>query len=84
MNIFEYEGEEFDKKLDELFSEYTEEKLLKELVNSGLKVNTIDYNSNINYEYAIEIITNFSVHREHKNWLEKIFNKKSDREDLVA
>ncbi len=84
MNIFEYDGEEFDKKLNEIFSGYTEKTLMDELINAGLKTDTVDYNLNVNYDYAIEIITNFSVHSKHRNLLERIFNKNDDGEDLVA
>ncbi len=45
MNIFEYDGEEFDKKLDEIFSNTDKEKLKKELIKCGLEVkerNTIE------------------------------------------
>ncbi len=39
MNIFELNDEEFDKKLDEIFSKIDKEKLLQELIECGLEVN---------------------------------------------
>lgn len=39
MNIFEYEGEEFDKKLDEIFENIDTEDLFQELIECGLEVN---------------------------------------------
>lgn len=38
MNIFNYEGKEFDKKLDEIFKDINKEKLKQELIECGLKV----------------------------------------------
>lgn len=43
MNIFEYEGKEFDKKLDEIFKDINKEKLKQELIECGLKVKEINY-----------------------------------------
>lgn len=40
MNIFEYEGEEFDKKLDEIFENIDTEDLFQELIECGLEVNS--------------------------------------------
>ena len=36
MNIFEYDGEEFDKKLDEIFNNMDKNTLKKELMKCGL------------------------------------------------
>ena len=36
MNIFEYDGEEFDKKLDEVFNNMDKNTLKKELIKCGL------------------------------------------------
>lgn len=36
MNIFEYDGEEFDKKLDEVFNNMDKNTLKKELMKCGL------------------------------------------------
>ncbi len=48
MNIFKYEGKEFDKKLDELFDNISKEELKSELIECGLVINTNNY-TNINY-----------------------------------
>lgn len=39
MNIFELNDEEFDKKLDEIFSKIDKEDLFQELIKCGLEVN---------------------------------------------
>lgn len=44
MNIFEFDGEEFDKKLDEIFSNMDKEKLKKELIECGLEIMQLTYN----------------------------------------
>lgn len=44
MNIFEYDGEEFDKKLDEIFANINKEKLKKELIECGLEITQLTYN----------------------------------------
>lgn len=36
MNVFEYDGEEFDKKLDEVFNNMDKNTLKKELIKCGL------------------------------------------------
>ena len=36
MNIFEYDGEKFDRKLDEIFNKMDSNKLKKELIECGL------------------------------------------------
>lgn len=36
MNIFEYDGEEFDEKLNELFKNIDKETLKQELIECGL------------------------------------------------
>ncbi len=41
MNIFEYDGEEFDKKLDEIFDKIDSNELKKELLECGLVINNI-------------------------------------------
>ena len=46
MNIFEYDGEEFDKKLDEIFENINIEELKKELVECGLIIKQEVYNIN--------------------------------------
>lgn len=38
MNIFEYEGKEFDKKLDEIFKNINKENLKRELIECGLEI----------------------------------------------
>ena len=38
MNIFEYDGEEFDKKLEEIFQNIDKEQLKKELIECGLEI----------------------------------------------
>lgn len=38
MNIFEYNGEEFDKKLDEIFKNINREQLKKDLIECGLEI----------------------------------------------
>lgn len=38
MNIFEYDGEEFDKKLEELFKNINKKQLKKELIECGLEI----------------------------------------------
>ena len=43
MNIFEYDGEEFDRKLEELFQNIEKEQLKKELVECGLEIKTQVY-----------------------------------------
>lgn len=45
MNIFELEGEEFDKKLDEIFSNINKEELKKELIECGLEITQVTYNT---------------------------------------
>ena len=44
MNIFEFDGEEFDKKLDEIFSNTDKEMLKKELIECGLEIMQLTYN----------------------------------------
>ena len=44
MNIFEYEGEEFDKKLDEIFANIDKEELKRELIDCGLEITQPTYN----------------------------------------
>ena len=44
MNIFEYDGEEFDKKLDEIFKNINKEQLKKELIECGLEIKQEIYN----------------------------------------
>lgn len=39
MNIFDYEGKEFDKKLDEIFKNKSKEELKQELIECGLEIN---------------------------------------------
>ena len=60
MNIFKYEGKEFDKKIDEIFKDIKKEELKKELVKCGLVLNkdiilkgeyTQKMLYNINYDY---------------------------------
>lgn len=48
MNIFKYEGKEFDKKIDELFNNISKEELKNDLIECGLVINTNNY-TNINY-----------------------------------
>ncbi len=38
MNIFEYDGKEFDKKLNEIFENIDKEQLKKELIECGLEI----------------------------------------------
>ena len=38
MNIFDYKGKEFDKKLDEIFNNIDKEKLKQELIECGLEI----------------------------------------------
>ena len=45
MNIFEYDGEEFDKRLDELFNSIDKEQLKRELVECGLEIETQVYSA---------------------------------------
>ncbi len=45
MNIFEYDGEEFDKKLDEIFANIDKEELKKELIECGLEIIQSTYNT---------------------------------------
>lgn len=45
MNIFEYEGEEFDKKLDEIFANVNKEELKRELIECGLEITQATYNT---------------------------------------
>ncbi len=52
MNIFEYEGKEFDKKLDEIFNNISKEELKNELIECGLVINTNNY---INTNYCMYI-----------------------------
>ena len=54
MNIFEYEGEEFDKKIDEIFDKIDSSTLKKDLIECGLVVND---NLRIRKEY-LECIGN--------------------------
>ena len=42
MNIFEYEGKEFNKKLDEIFKKLDKEKLKKDLIECGLEIKVND------------------------------------------
>lgn len=39
MNLFDLPMKEFDKKIDEIFNQYTPEELLEELKKCGLEVN---------------------------------------------
>lgn len=39
MNLFDLPMKEFDKKIDEIFNQYTSKKLLEELKECGLEVN---------------------------------------------
>ena len=41
MNIFEYDGEEFDRKLDEIFNKMDSNKLKKELIECGLVIKDV-------------------------------------------
>lgn len=57
MNIFEYEGKEFDKKLDEIFSNINKEELKKELIECGLVIKQSTYktqyqNNNLEGNYC--------------------------------
>lgn len=47
MNIFEYDGDEFDKKLDEIFANIDKEQLKKELIECGLEITQPTYNTQI-------------------------------------
>lgn len=38
MDIFDYDGEEFDKKLDDIFENISTEELIKELIECGLEI----------------------------------------------
>ena len=38
MNIFEYNGKEIDKKLDEIFANISKDELKKELIKCGLEI----------------------------------------------
>ena len=38
MNIFKYEGKEFNKKLDEIFNNISTDELKKELIECDLKI----------------------------------------------
>ena len=38
MNIFDYNEEEFNKKLEEIFKNISSEKLIKELIECGLEI----------------------------------------------
>lgn len=38
MNIFDYNGKEFDKKLDNIFNNIDKDNLMKELIDCGLEV----------------------------------------------
>lgn len=39
MNIFEYNDKEYDKKLEEIFSNIDKEQLKKDLISCGLEIN---------------------------------------------
>ena len=39
MNLFDLPMKEFDKKIDEIFNQYTSKELLEELKKCGLEVN---------------------------------------------
>lgn len=57
MNIFDYEGEEFDKKLEELFQNIDKEQFKKELVECGLEIKTQVYSAE--YEEFLEGLNDF-------------------------
>ena len=38
MNIFKYEGKEFDRKLDEIFKKINKDQLKRELIECGLEI----------------------------------------------
>ena len=38
MDIFDYDGEEFEKKLDDIFENISTEELIKELIECGLEI----------------------------------------------
>lgn len=42
MNIFNYQGKEFDKKVDEIFNKIEANKLKEELIECGLEVKRED------------------------------------------
>ncbi len=94
MNIFEYDGEEFDKKLDDIFESITKEQLKKELIECGLEIKQETYSiekENIlkEYEDSYHIIESQKIEIENQsivnkiNLIEKGKEEREWMEDLV-
>lgn len=77
MNIFEYDGEEFDKKLDEIFKNVNKEQLKKELIECGLEIKQEIYNiekENIleDYQDSYHIVESQEIEIENQSEENKI------------
>ena len=69
MNIFEYDGEEFDKKLEEIFKDINKDELKKELIECGLEIQEeVELDIDADY-YNKELEENsYWVHSRDSRW----------------
>lgn len=81
MDIFDLSIEEFEKKVDELLDNISEEELLEELIQGGL---IIDEYEDEGY-YIEENYDNIWIHKAKKNNMEKILSllNRREKEDLL-
>ena len=61
MNIFEYDGEEFDKKVDEVFGNINANELKRELIECGLVDKVRDYMKDIDNNKPVNIIISTTI-----------------------
>lgn len=64
MNIFDYEGKEFDKKLDEVFENKNKTELKKELVECGLEIQNKSTEQEMSLDTAKEICKDMVLHKD--------------------
>lgn len=83
MDIFDLPIEEFEKQIDDLLANISEEELLRELIENGL---VVDEYKNESY-YINEVYNNIWVHKNESRGIERMFNiliKKEERDVLEA
>ena len=87
MNIFDYEGKEFDKKLDEIFKNKSKEELKQELIECGLKVG-VEMEEDIKYKKILNnrldyLKCNYAITNEDLKAIKYLLNRNKELEEKV-
>lgn len=76
MNIFELNGKEFEKKVDEILNDLDSKKLYEELISCGLEINDAPEYS-VNSSYIVEEC-NYSIEFIKIGFWDKLLGKKEE------